>query len=176
LANYASPLQQNIAAAYTRKDIDSFKKYSAEFIQLIDDMDTLLSTHPDFLLGKWIEDARSWGITPEEKNLYEFNARDLVTLWGDKNSELHEYSNRQWAGLLKDFYKPRWQQFFTYIEQCMAQRKTPDLVAFEEKLKDWEWHWVNSTTEKYSPAPKGNSIDVAKALYAKYHSKIIAMP
>lgn len=176
LANYAAPLQQNIAAAYSKKDIVSFKKYSAEFIQLMEDMDTLLSTHPDFLLGKWIEDARSWGITPEEKNLYEFNARDLVTLWGDKNSELHEYSNRQWAGLVKDFYKPRWQQFFTYIEQCMTQRKTPDLVAFEEKLKDWEWHWVNSTTEKYSATPKGNSIDVAKMLYAKYHSKIIAMP
>ena len=176
LANYASPLQQSIATAYSKKDIASFRKYSAEFIQLIEDMDTLLRTHPDFLLGKWIEDARSWGVTPEEKNLYEFNARDLVTLWGDKNSELHEYSNRQWAGLLNDFYKPRWQQFFTYIEQCMTQHKAPDLKAFEEKLKDWEWQWVNSTTEKYAAAPEGNSIAAAKAIYAKYYSRITTLP
>jgi hypothetical protein len=47
------------------------------------------------LLGQWISDAK-FGNNPEEKALYERNARD-VTLWGDTNSPLHEYSCRQWV-------------------------------------------------------------------------------
>ncbi len=173
LANYASPLQQKIALAYQQKDIISFKKYSTEFLELIEDMDILLGTRNDFLLGKWIKDARSWGVTPEEKNLYEFNARDLVTLWGNQDSELHEYSNRQWSGLLKGFYKPRWEQFFTYVTDHMEEHKTADLHAFEEKIKDWEWKWVNSTNTEYTSQSAGNATDAAKSLFKKYKERMI---
>jgi len=172
LANYALPLQQRIATAYKQNDIASFKTHSTEFIILIDDLDTLLGTHADFLLGKWIADARKWGITPEEQDLYEFNARDLVTLWGDQNSELHEYSNRQWSGLLKGFYKPRWEQFFAFVLQNMERKKVPDMRAFEEKIKAWEWQWVNSKNGNYPFTPSGNSADVAKEMFHKYHQKL----
>ena len=172
LANYASPLQQKIALAYKEKDMDSFEKYSAEFLELISDIDTLLGAHLDFLLGKWIKDARSWGGTPEEEDLYEFNARALVTLWGDKDSELHEYSNRQWAGLLKGFYKPRWEQFFDYVGQSLKENKSVDFKAFEEKTKDWEWEWANSTDEVYADEPQGDPIIIASNLYKKYADNV----
>ena len=77
----------------------SYDRYTGEFLDLMNDMSELLNTRKHFLLGKWIQDARSNGITESEKDLYELNARDIVTLWGDKESGLHEYSNRQWAGL-----------------------------------------------------------------------------
>ncbi|HEY9047076.1 MAG TPA: alpha-N-acetylglucosaminidase [Ohtaekwangia sp.] len=174
LANYASPLQQKIAQAYQKKDIAAFHTYSEEFLKLIDDLDTVVATRQEFLLGKWIADARSWGETDAEKNIYEFNARDLVTLWGDKNSELHEYSNRQWAGLLKDFYKPRWEQFFTEIEKDLKQHKKSSLPALEEKLKDWEWQWATKTGNSYAVEPIGNTVDIAKSIFAKYHDRILA--
>jgi len=172
LANYASPLQQQIALDYAKKDVASFQQHSAEFLELIDDMDTLLGTHPDFLLGKWISDARSWGVTAEEKNLYELNARDLVTLWGDKDSELHDYSNRQWAGLLNGFYKPRWQLFFTAIGQSLTEHKKADLPAIDEQIKKWEWKWVNTTGVEYADKAKGNATEVTGSLYKKYKDKI----
>jgi alpha-N-acetylglucosaminidase len=174
LANYADPLQQQIASDYKRQDLSSFKKHSKEFIQLIDDLDTLLGTHRDFLFGKWVNDARSWGADNNEKDLYEFNARDLVTLWGDQESELHEYSNRQWSGLLKGFYKPRWEKFFEEVASSMEAHKPTDLVAFEKNIKSWEWDWVNSTKEVYPDETRGNSFDVARALYKKYYPVITA--
>jgi alpha-N-acetylglucosaminidase len=174
LANYASPLQQKIARAYEKKDLNSFDKYSAEFIELIEDMDMLLATRKEFLLGKWINDARSWGITEDEKNLYEFNARDLVTLWGDKNSELHEYSNRQWSGLLNKFYKPRWQQFFAEAKTSLQTHGKMDLKAFEERIKEWEWNWVN-TRDAYNAEPQGKPSDLAAMLFGKYKEKLIVM-
>jgi len=174
LANYASPLQQQIASDYSRRDINAFKKHSHEFLALIDDLDTLLATHHYFLLGKWISDARNWGASDKEKNLYEFNARDLVTLWGDKESELHEYSNRQWSGLLKDFYKPRWEQFFEAVEKSMLAGRELDAGSFEKNIKTWEWQWVNSTKEVYTPKENGNSFEVARMLFQKYYPLVSA--
>ena len=139
----------------------------------MDDMDALLSTRQDFLLGKWINEARSNGITPQESDLYERNARDLVTLWGDKNSPLREYSNRQWGGLIKGFYKPRWQMFFAALDQSLANKTQFDAKAFENKVKDWEWAWVNKH-DKYPAVTSGNSVEVAKRIFNKYGAQVIA--
>jgi len=167
LANYADSLQQQFARAYQKNDAVAFKKYSGQFLALLTDMDRLLATRKDFLLGRWLQDAKGWGTTPAEKALFEKNARDLVTLWGDKNSELHEYSSRQWSGLINNFYKARWAQFFTYVNTCMQQHKPVDEKYFDEKMKDWEWQWVNGH-ELYAATPQGNAVATAKELYAKY--------
>ncbi|HEY4197512.1 MAG TPA: alpha-N-acetylglucosaminidase, partial [Mucilaginibacter sp.] len=115
LANYADTLQRQFAAAAKKHDQQSFKKLSNEFLGVIDDLDKLLLTRNDFLLGRWLEAAKANGKTEAEKRLYEFNARDQITLWGDKNSPLNDYACKQWAGMLTGFYKPRWIHFFDYI-------------------------------------------------------------
>lgn len=173
LANYASPLQQKIAAAYQQKDQQNFKLYSTQFLALMDDMDALLATRKDFLLGKWINEARAHGITDKEKNLYEFNARDLVTLWGDKESGLREYSNRQWSGLIKGYYKPRWELFFAQVSKSLAAGTPFDAGAFDKQVKDLEWQWVNKHDNAYTDAVKGDAVEVSKQLFTKYNPIIL---
>jgi alpha-N-acetylglucosaminidase len=169
LANYATPLQKKWVDAFNAKDTAAFTKYSNQFLQLISDMDALLATRKDFLLCRWIADARSCGNTAEEKALYERNARDLITLWGDANSPLHEYANRQWSNLLNDFYKQRWQQFFAMLQRSLQNNTAPDLNAFEQNIRAWEWHWVNEQ-RSFPVQPTGNSIKKAKEMYDKYRS------
>ncbi|OQP54493.1 alpha-N-acetylglucosaminidase [Niastella yeongjuensis] len=171
LANYAAPLQKKWVTAFKEKDSAAFNKYSNAFLQLISDMDGLLATRKDFMLGPWLSTARSNGTTPAEKALYEQNARDLITLWGGANSPLHEYSNRQWSGLLNDFYKPRWQQFFTLLQQSLRTGSTPDLKQFEENIRNWEWQWVNRQNE-FPTVPMGQPLQVAQSLYKKYRDHI----
>ena len=171
LANYASPLQQQFVQAYKNKDVAAFTKYSKQFITLIDDMDKLLATRKDFLLGPWVASARKWGNNDKEKALYEFNAKDLITLWGDKNCPLHEYACRQWSGLLSDFYKPRWQQFFTKASSALREGKEMDIETFAKDIKNWEWHWVNERKD-YKHTVTGNPVVVAKTMYEKYRSII----
>lgn len=167
LANYAAPLQKKWVDAYRSKDLVGFRKYSMQFLELIEDMDNLLATRKDFLLGIWIANARSWGTSHEEKVLYERNARDLITLWGDVNSPLHEYSCRQWSGLLTDFYKVRWQKFFQEADKALLMGKEMNTAEFEKTISEWEWKWVNS--EKDFPVEsKGSSLQVSKLLYDKY--------
>ncbi len=167
LANYADTLQQQFAMDYQREDTAAFRKRSQQFLAVIEDMDRLLATHHQFLLGRWLNSAKAWGKNQAEKDLYEKNARNLITLWGDKDSRLHDYSCRQWSGMLTGFYKPRWSQFFDYVNTSMAQGKPMDQKEFDKKIKDWEWQWVNSH-EPYSDQTKGNSIEEARSLYQKY--------
>jgi alpha-N-acetylglucosaminidase len=171
LANYALPLQSRWVNAYRKKDISGFKKYSLEYLQLISDMDALLATRKDFLLGPWLADARNQGNIMDEKDLYERNARDLITLWGDANSPLHEYSCRQWSGLLNGFYKVRWEKFFTLLEDVLQQGKEADLKGFDHTISQWEWQWVNSH-KSYPLQASGNSVSQANIIYNKYRKLI----
>jgi len=167
MANYALPVQRKIVAAYRNKDLTTFKTERSKFIQLIDDMDRLLATRKDFMLGPWVSAARQWGTNPAEKALYEMNAKDLITLWGDAKSPLNEYACRQWSGLLTDFYKPRWQLFFTRAEQSLKQQSDFNTGLFKEEVSNWEWKWVNQRKD-YPTKPQGNPVDVALEMYQKY--------
>jgi len=173
LANYALPLQQRWVLAYLDHDFAAFDSCTARFLDLMDDMDVLLATRREFLLGRWIGDARRCGATAAESDLYEKNARDLITLWGDKESGLHEYACRQWSGLIKDFYKPRWEQYFVYLRQKMERGDRMEETTFDAAIKDWEWKWVNSTGGGYSEQPVGDALSVVRRLYAKYATLVL---
>lgn len=168
LANYARPLQEKWIQAYREKNSAGLAEHAGRFLELIDDMDRLLATRKDFLLGPWIADARRWGATPAEKDLYERNARDLITLWGDANSPLHEYSCRQWSGLLTDFYKPRWEQFFRLLQASLTATP-PDQIEVDKNISKWEWEWVNARKD-FPLNPSGKTVSVAQQLYKKYRS------
>jgi len=136
-------------------------------------MDALLATRKDFLLGPWLADARNQGKTITEKDIYERNARDLITLWGGPDSPLHEYSCRQWSGLLNDFYKPRWEKFFALLGEALDHNTDADLKGFNKSISQWEWQWVNSH-KNYPVQTTGNSVAVTTAMYNKYRRLINA--
>jgi alpha-N-acetylglucosaminidase len=164
-------LQQQFAKAYEGKDMAAYVKYKDKYLVLMDDLDKLLATRKDFLLGKWINDAKRYGGSAPEKLLFEQNARNLITTWGDKDCGIHDYAWKQWAGLIKGFYKPRWQQFFNYLEQQAKSGASVDEEAFAKQIKDWEWKWVQGR-ETYSEIPQGDVIVTVRSMYNKYAKQI----
>ncbi|WP_231491581.1 alpha-N-acetylglucosaminidase [Pedobacter sp. Leaf170] len=172
LANYALPVQRKFVEAYKKGDLKTYQIEKAKFLDLISDMDKLLATRKDFMLGPWVNQARAWGNNAEEKALYEMNAKDLITLWGDAKSPLNEYACRQWSGLLNDFYKPRWELFFGKMEQSIQQKKPINIEQFNDEVSKWEWKWVNMRKD-YPLNTVGNPVQTAIALHTKYR-KIIA--
>lgn len=89
-------------------------------LELLSDMDQLLSGHEGFLLGPWLESAKNYGNEEFEKELYLYNAKLQITIWGTTTSssnvsegkvagdtELSDYANKQWSGLISTFYKQR---------------------------------------------------------------------
>jgi alpha-N-acetylglucosaminidase len=171
LANYALMLHARIVIAYNDKNAAALNEYRIQFIDLLDDIDQLLATQKNFLLGPWIHQARRCGNTSVEKALYERNARNLITLWGDKDNRLHEYSCRQWSGLISDFYKPRWQQFFELLDESLRTGTPANLEIFENNIKTWEWKWV-VTQKEFPIEPSGNSVEIVKQLHGKYRENV----
>jgi alpha-N-acetylglucosaminidase len=135
-------------------------------------LDELLATRRDFLLGRWLESAKAMGDTPEEKKLYEINARNLLTTWGDKDCRIHDYACRQWSGMMNGFYKPRWENFFSQMSADMKVGRKFDQKAFDEESKDWEWNWIHQN-EIYPVEPEGNAVETAMKMYQKYSILII---
>ncbi len=173
LANYSNELHADYVTAYTKKDDNQRKNIQKVFLELIDDTDMLLSTRKEFLLGTWIESARSCGTDENEKDLYERNARNLVTLWhGPEYDVLRDYSNRQWAGLMSTFYKVRWEKFFKYMNECATTGKKPDIDAFNNELRQWEWEWVQGHTPCISQ-PLGNTILAVMKIHDKYNDLMV---
>ena len=133
------------------------------FLALILDQDRLLGTRAEFRLGRWTAMARALGQTDEEKDLYEKNARMLLTTWGDRaqceTGGLHDYANREWQGLLSSYYYPRWKAFFA--AGCQPQ------AWFD----DYEWPFVMGNTVPYDtfrPQPEGDEITLVRTLFNKY--------
>lgn len=171
LADYASILQQNAAAMYEQRDIKGFKKASEEFLELLDDMDALLGTRSEFLLGRWLSSARSIGHTQQEKDLYEQNARNQITLWGNKDCRIRDYACKQWNGMMSGFYRPRWERFFDTVLAAMKRGRKYNEDAFIQASKDWEWEWTLGH-EEYLQEPVGSEVEECLKIWDKYHQQI----
>jgi len=166
LSNHAGRLYARTAAAYDAKDPAAYGKASREFLQLICDVDELLATNDEFLLGAWIEDAKRWGQTGAERARLEWNARRVLTLWG-KTPALRDYAWKEWSGMLSSFYAKRWELFFQRQLEALQADKPFDQQACHVELLKLENQWA-SRTERYPSKPAGDSVQVAGRLFEKY--------
>ncbi|MCY3022435.1 MAG: alpha-N-acetylglucosaminidase C-terminal domain-containing protein [Planctomycetota bacterium] len=167
LANLALQFRQEATAAYQRKDRQALADAGARFLQLLRDMDQLLATREEFLLGKWLADARRWAANDEERRLYEWNARTIVTLWGPRDSGLHEYANKQWSGMLTSFYLPRWEMFYKQLDAALEAGKPADAAAWENSVRDWEVQWARRD-DNHAAVPAGDAVALSRKLWTDY--------
>lgn len=167
LADKAREYYEIMIIAYKSKDIDSFILNSKKFLNLIAKQDDLLSTRAEFLLGNWLESARKLGKTKEDKDLFEFNARCLITLWGPKEAAkvLHDYSHREWSGLISDFYYKRWELFIETLQAALVSKSEPADIDWYE----WELEWVMKNNS-YPTEPKGNIKEILNSVIMDYLS------
>lgn len=167
LGNYFSVLRDRFTTSYEKKDAVALKRNGDAMLELLDDMDQLLSTNRDFLLGKWIGDARKTGVNEKEKNYYEQDARKIITVWGKPGSYLTDYANRSWAGLVKTYYRGRWKMFIDEVELSLKNKTAFNKIAFAKKLKAFEDQWTKGL-EKYKSKPVGDCMSVSRLLLKKY--------
>lgn len=176
-------------ADYNSFSKSDFEKNAERFLEMLLMQDRLLGSRPEFRLGSWTEAARNCGTTPGESDLYEWNARVQITTWGNRecadNGGLRDYANKEWHGLLRDFYYPRWEKYFKELSLQMERNSHPDPSALGEGENsnktstelfamalpsgpsiDWyalEEPWTLRTNE-YSSLPEGDPIEIAKEI------------
>ncbi|XP_027340103.1 alpha-N-acetylglucosaminidase isoform X2 [Abrus precatorius] len=160
--------------SFQEKNIEPLQFHSNKFLQLIKDIDVLLASDDNFLLGTWLEGAKKLAVNPSEIKQYEWNARTQVTMWFDTNetaqSKLHDYANKFWSGLLKSYYLPRALTYFSHLSESLRQNE-------KFKLIEWRKQWISQSNkwqegnELYPGKAKGDALDISQALYEKYCAK-----
>lgn len=164
LANFARPVYDEMMQAYLRGDREALKRHADTLLELISDLDELTGTRREWLLGKKIAEARRWGTTEKEKGDSEYAACKLHTIWSGPNSGLNGYANAEWSGLLKDYYRPRWQMF---IEFLLGGNNGEGLAAFDQKRAAFDAAW-RSANASYPVSPAGDTILVSRRMLEKY--------
>ena len=157
---------------YTQHNINTSVQLGAirtAMLQLCDDLDTLLASNTNFLLGHWIADARASvpSTSPRETvDNAEFNARNQITMWGP-HQNIEDYASKEWAGLVKDYYKERWALFTGLVNEAVMDGKTFDRNSYESQRYVLEAKF-SSTIKSYPTTPVGNLGEIIKVLLPTY--------
>ena len=181
---------KDLIASYQAKNLSHVKQAASNLLNLVDDMDLVLMTNEYFLLGRWLNAAKRMAKTttgelwqkPEDmasraqrkpnhdsQTLLEFNARNQITTWGPREN-IEDYANKMWSGLLKDFYKPRWQTFVTDLIDSLTQGNPFNQTAYNEEILMLETVWYSSHNN-YTEHPQGDTFATVMAIHEKYRAK-----
>ena len=141
LGNHFADLRDSLTAAYESRDFAAAQKVGAVMLEALEDIDALAACDPQLRLDRWLDDASSWGKTPEEAAYYRRNARTLITIWGEQTS-IKDYATRLWSGLIDSYYAPRWKMYIDEILSCIREDRTYDEKSFFERLDAFELDWA----------------------------------
>ena len=183
MTNLGQLVHKKAAEAFTARDKSAFALHSGRFLDLLEDMDELLATRPEYSFDRWLTAARSWGETEAEKDLMERDATSLVTIWGaDGDPRIFDYAWREWSGLVGGYYLPRWQKFYAMLQNHLdagtdyQEEGLPlaygreDFRAndFYNQLADWELDYVSRTGKARTPVTRGDELDITRRMFDKY--------
>lgn len=184
LSNRFYTNQLEFAAAYKKKNINAVRELAGKQLELIEDLDYITSFRSEMCLSRWLGDAQRLACDEKEKGYFTFNAKVLVTLWGDINKKdflLYDYSWREWNGLLKDYYYIRWKLFYNRVIECLEKGKRFKDKAFNnysirmkhlkyplgKAMGDFEYKWCEKYEEPEYPVDK-DAVAAAEKLLKKY--------
>lgn len=161
-------LYPSIKAAFAAKNLDEVKRLRQTFEEMLNALDDALQTSEQFLLGKWLTSAKSLATNQLEEQQYEYNARNQITCWGP-NGEISDYAHKQWAGIVRDYCLPRWQLFFSELEQSILKNKGKfsDSKCRKKIFRQIEEPFTVANKE-YPTDGQGDAIELSRNILEKW--------
>lgn len=160
LANSARTLLPEIKSAYDSKDQAAFGKLTADWLHRMQLQDDLLRTNDFFLLGRWLGYVPPWSSSSDELARLNLDARSILTTWGNRKASedgnLHEYGNKDWAGLTRDYYEPRWKMYFDSLRDSLTTGQPPKPIDWYAFGDGW-----NHETGAYPSTSEGDPYQAA---------------
>ena len=165
IAEQARYVYGEVVAAYRAKDRMVFNHATRRFLDLLLQQDRLLSSVPDFMVGRRLREARGLGLTDAERDHYEWNARVQITTWGNRSAaetgKLREYAHKEWSGVLRDYYYPRWK---TYFDALSATLDGQPMRKFDFYAMDEQWTLLHNP---YPYEAQDDPVKFAQQAYAQ---------
>ncbi|KAL8566784.1 hypothetical protein ACOMHN_005735 [Nucella lapillus] len=160
-----------IISAFDSKDAKGVQASGEKMVELLSDMETLLASDRHFLLGNWLSDAKQYASDIPETFLMQNNARNQITIWGP-DGEIVDYAAKQWSGLFKDYYVPRWKFFADFLVQVIQNKTHFDGAKFRQQVLHQVELPFTLQLDPYPTQPTGDSIAIVKELHTKYRQAL----
>lgn len=108
---------KNFAEAYRANDRVTFNAYTEKFLELFEIDNCLMGTNSRTRLDTWLKRAEMYAEEDEYKDIFKFNAKNLIVLWASKEGalELRDYAYREWNGMMSH-YKRRWELYIKELK------------------------------------------------------------
>ena len=138
MSNLFHDNQIKFKEAYDRKDLKTIKAISKKQLELLLDLDGLLSHRSELTFSKYICDCHKLTANEDEKRYFDLNARALLTLWGDIRGDcsyLYDYSWREWSGMVGGFYYKRWDIFYKEIIKNLEKHRKTRILSGDTEVK-----------------------------------------
>ncbi|GAA4882881.1 alpha-N-acetylglucosaminidase TIM-barrel domain-containing protein [Kitasatospora terrestris] len=163
LANRSRTLLPQLKAAYDAKDLTAFRARAAEWKSDLARLDALLATDTRFLLGPWLNAARACSTDSARQATCEYDARSVLTTWGTRSGSegggLHDYANREWSGLVADFYAMRWSAYLDGLDSALTTGRAPAAIDWFAVEDAW-----NRERDTFPAAASGDPVAEATAV------------
>lgn len=141
LTNILNEAYADVMSAYnTKKSSAKIKKKANRMLDLIADLDKVLSTNESFKLRKWLQDAKVWGESTHDEETIAFDARSQVTVWGLLSS-LDDYAAKAWGGLTISYFHKRWSIFLDGLVDAADHGYSLDEAAVKKDIRAFETKW-----------------------------------
>ena len=148
-------LLPRIKAAFEARNKVEFDRLSARWLHLMKELDTVLGTNEQFMLGPWLANARAYAHSPAERTSLNFDARSLITIWGKPQNA--DYARREWQGLVGDYHYSRWKLYFDSLDKSLVSGGKPEKI-------DWYAFGSRWAHEQHTyPAKPGGDIHAIAA-------------
>ncbi|XP_058077596.1 alpha-N-acetylglucosaminidase isoform X2 [Magnolia sinica] len=171
LSKYANQVYLDALTAFRQNNANALTHQSRKFVELIKDIETLLASDDNFLLGTWLQSAKKLATSQSETRQYEWNARTQVTMWFDttntNQSKLHDYANKFWSGLLESYYLPRASSYFSHLLTSLRENQSFQMEKWRREWISYSNKW-QAGSELYPVKAQGNALEISKALFQKY--------
>ncbi len=183
LAQLSVPLSQNFSIALLQNPLNSaaLEQTGRLYIELLDDLDTLVGTDQAFLLGSWLLMARKLGSNASDcigfkecADFMEWNARCQLTTWNPVPADSQQipagpidYAGKHWNGLIKDYYSARASSVLQLALSDAGTGRPLNWSAAETAQAQLAYNWQHST-QSYPSTVVGSFVNISLWIHAKY--------
>jgi alpha-N-acetylglucosaminidase len=187
LAQLSTPVSQNFSDAFSAATLDAnlLTKTGNLYLDLLNDVDTLVATETAFLLGPVIEQARLWGANSSDcgtleiptmncPDFYEYNVRTQLTTWNPVPMNATkipggpiDYASKHWSGLISDYYYVRAAKVLAQALSDASKGQALNATAIEIMEADHAYTFQH-TVKSYPVTPVGDARQVSAAMLTKY--------
>ena len=175
MVDYAAELLPLINDMRKAGNTAEYRRLYELFLNLMLDLDGMLAYNEFFNLSTWthraheiVEDVNMANLGDNECNWLECNIRSLITVWAPyADNYMHDYSNRCWAGLIKDYYYKRWAYFFEKRGNNIASN-----YWYNEIEYPWSTDLGNHKYESTTTPTDMSAAEKAASTFAKYFGRL----